>query len=71
MKPTIREQKLVDIMFEMIISAVDTSWFKTATRNDVAEWGADTLQKNGFPTHSSGLSWGVLDDIELFYSNQS
>ena len=56
-----KEQKLVDICFEMAITLqMNQEWLKKQSREDVADWVADILKKNGFPTTPCGMCWGVL-----------
>lgn len=57
---TNREQQLVDIMFQMVLTTHSHEWFKTATTEEVAEWVRQQLGKNGFTVIPSGLSHGVL-----------
>ena len=56
------EQKLIDLTFEIVITAhMHREWFEKATREEVAAWVADQLKKCGYPTTPCGMSWGVLD----------
>jgi len=55
-----REQGLVDIMFEVAISAAKHMHGKS--REEVAAWVAAQLLRCGFPTVPIGSSWGVLVD---------
>ena len=56
-----REQKLVDIIFDMVlILRENTEWLKNTTREEAAEWAAHQLRECGFDTQPMGSSWGVL-----------
>lgn len=56
-----REQKLIDIMFDMALTLREsTDWLKNADREEVAEWVAYQLRECGFDTQPMGSSWGVL-----------
>lgn len=60
---TEREQKLVDIMFQLVDTAGRPSsmqWFIRLDREQRMEWVAKVLKENGFPTQPVGMSWGVL-----------
>jgi len=61
---TEREQKLVDIMFEIALLISDRSDEKhdlTKWSNEKkADWIADQLRKCGFDTYRCGSSWGIL-----------
>ena len=59
-----REQKLIDICFEIAMSMHNhKGYFKTANREEVAEWVADQLRESGFDTAPCGASWGVLKEL--------
>jgi aromatic ring-cleaving dioxygenase len=60
MKSATREQELIDIMFQMVLTTHSHHWFKTATTEEVAEWVRQQLGKNGFNVSPCGLSHGVL-----------
>lgn len=55
-----REQQLIDIMFQMVLTTHSHQWFKTATVEEVAEWVRQQLGKNGFKVEPCGSSHGVL-----------
>lgn len=57
---TEREQKLIDIMFE--VASVTASSWPNAKYNREAhmEWVAEQLRQCGFDTIPCGASWGVL-----------
>ena len=58
-----REQKLVDLCFETVLTATGPSarWFKNKTTEQRAAWVAEQLRGCGFPTSPCGGKWGVLD----------
>ncbi len=58
-----REQKLVDICFQLVLTATDRNFKKDFTRMNVVEkasWVAKQLRECGFDTEPCGSSWGVL-----------
>lgn len=59
-KPTFtdREQKLVDIAFQLAI--VGAQHLNGKSSDEVAKWAATQLEECGFPTVPMGMSWGVL-----------
>ena len=60
---TSREQKLVDICFEIGLTVADHSkFFKQKSKKDIAQWIANQLKQCGFSTTPMGMSWGVLTD---------
>ena len=60
---TNREQKLVDMRFEIGLTVADNSeFFKQKSKEDIAQWIANQLRGCGFPTTPIGMSWGVLTD---------
>lgn len=60
-----REQKLIDIMFEIgIMTHSDTpegDHLRGLDRDTYAEWIRHNLKECGFPTILMGMSWGVLE----------
>lgn len=61
-----REQKLIDICFELIFAAHQNEyWFNKAGTEEVMQWTADQLRKCGFPTRQVGSSWGVLEQNDV------
>lgn len=61
------EQKLVDITYQLVFEAMDKrnkKFFKSKTREEVAEWISDQLTQCGFPVKPCGASWGVLQKEE-------
>ena len=58
-----REQKLVDICFECVLTVLDkqhVASFSSMTQAEKAEWVAKQLRECGFDTRQLGCSWGVL-----------
>jgi hypothetical protein len=58
-----REQKLVDICFECVLTVLHPEHvdkFKDMEQEDKALWVARQLKECGFPTTPVGMSWGVL-----------
>lgn len=55
-----REQKLVDICFEIALTVKSYNGFKDKTNQEMAGWVAKQLEVAGFPTEPCGSSWGVL-----------
>lgn len=56
-----REQKLVDIIFDIVLTLREnTEWLKNTSREEAAEWTAHQLRECGFDTQPIGASWGVL-----------
>lgn len=53
-----REQKLIDIMFE--IALVSAQRFHGKSNEEICAWVADQLHKCGFPTIPVGSGWGHL-----------
>jgi hypothetical protein len=58
-----REQKLIDICFELVLTATDPKYNKALLAlpiEDRAAWVASNLASCGFKTEPCGASWGVL-----------
>ena len=58
-----REQQLVDIAFQMVLTVLDKEFHKNfyrMTKEQQAAWVARQLDGCGFPTKPVGSSWGVL-----------
>lgn len=56
-----KEQKLVDLLFEISLTLSDKKFPLRNETNEVkAAWIADQLRKSGFDTAPQGLSWGIL-----------
>ena len=56
-----REQKLIDIMYEIGLTIHTNKWFKNKSQEEVAEWISGQLRGCGFKVSPCGASWGVLD----------
>jgi len=60
-----KEQKLVDIMFSVVMMIHDPKYrdnFMKMDREEIAEYVAKQLRDCGFDTKPCGMSWGVLRD---------
>jgi hypothetical protein len=66
---TEREQKLVDIMFEIALTISNTKYYdRSGNKFDMTKWSrekkvtwiTDQLRKCGFDTYRCGSSWGIL-----------
>lgn len=56
-----REQKLVDICFQIGLLISDTKYdLYKKTKEEKVEWIANQLRQCGFDTQPMGASWGVL-----------
>lgn len=56
-----REQKLIDIVFEVALTIRNSQRLKNhTTQDELAEWVAKQLRECGFDTKPVGSSWGVL-----------
>ncbi len=55
-----REQQLVDICFQLTITAA--KYMRSKSNEDIAKWVASQLDACGFYTEPMGMSWGVLRD---------
>lgn len=58
-----REQKLVDIAFDLVATAFDrehAGYMHKLSNEQRMAWVADQLRKCGFDTRPVGASWGVL-----------
>lgn len=66
---TKREQKLIDLCFEiaLMLSTPGTDRdnkpydLTKLSHEEKGEWITRQLKLSGFPTHPVGMSWGVLD----------
>lgn len=56
-----KEQKLVDIMFDVAMTIRKHDSLKNKTQEELAAWVAEQLRNCGFPTTPVGASWGMLD----------
>lgn len=55
-----REQKLIDLMFSMVLATSENLTFCKRPRGEKMAWVANNLRDMGFDTHPIGMSWGVL-----------
>lgn len=58
------DQKLIDLMFALVLVATDDPIFCKKPRGERMAWVANNLRERGFDTHPIGMSWGVLVDEE-------
>lgn len=54
------EQKLIDIMFQMVLVATSDKKFCKRPRGERMAWVADHLREFGFDTEPIGMTWGTL-----------
>ncbi len=64
---TPREQKLVDILFQVAQMIATDKRLKKYTREEICAWTANQLSACGFQNVPRGASWGRLveDDSEI------
>jgi hypothetical protein len=62
-----REQKLINICFELVMTAKDWKDFQSKSYEEIAEYVAKNLRGCGFDTEPCGSSWGVLIDEKEKY----
>ena len=62
-----REQKLIDIMFELVLTQPRV--MKDRSSEELAEWIQYNLAECGFYTMPCGLSWGILVNEKDFKPN--
>jgi hypothetical protein len=55
-----REQKLIDIMYQ--IAMVSAEYNHGKSNEEIAKWVTDQLYACGFATMPVGSSWGILID---------
>lgn len=60
-----QEQKLIDLIFEMVLVTTDDSIFCKRPRGERMAWVANHLREFGIDTHPIGMSWGVIVDNEF------
>ena len=66
------EQKLIDIMFECVLTRHDPSFrksFDALSQEEMAAWITKQLASCGFETTPVGCSWGVLNTKNV-HTNQ-
>jgi hypothetical protein len=59
-----REQRLIDLMFEMVYRTTQSHAYWRPDRDAAMAWVAHHLKENGFPTTPIGLSWGMMDAVQ-------
>lgn len=57
-----REQILVDLMFQLVLTSSENEFFSGKLSREKAEWVAEQLRSHGFDTKPCGASWGVLKE---------
>ena len=60
-----KEQKLIDLMFEMVLVATNDPVFCKRPRGERMAWVANNLRIMGWDTHPIGMSWGVIVNEEF------
>ena len=60
-----REQKLVDICFEVALTIGENTTLRNLPKEKLAEWVARQLRLCGFDTEPQGSCWGVLRHNQL------
>ena len=60
-----KEQKLINLMFEMVLVTTNDPVFCKRPRGERMMWVADNLRSSGYDTHPIGMSWGVIVDEEF------
>lgn len=58
-------QKLIDLMFNMVIVSTNDPVFCKRPRGERMAWVANNLRDMGYDTHPVGMSWGVLVNEEF------
>jgi hypothetical protein len=59
------KQKLIDLMFNMVITSTNDPVFCKKPRGERMAWVANNLRSMGYDTHPVGMSWGVLVNEEF------
>ncbi len=54
------KQKLIDLMFSMVMAATSDEIFCKKPRGEKMAWVANNLRYSGYDTHPVGMSWGAL-----------
>ena len=57
-----KEQKLVDICFDLVLTATASPKFCGLSNEEKALWVSRSLYLCGFETIPVGSSWGILQD---------
>jgi hypothetical protein len=61
-----REQKLIDICFELVATVLDHSnYWKGKSMEEKMGWVSRQLKLCGFETTPCGASWGILHEDNL------
>lgn len=60
-----KEQKLIDLMFSMVMASTNDPVFCKRPRGERMAWVANNLRSMGWDTHPVGMSWGVLVNEEF------
>jgi hypothetical protein len=64
-----KEQKLINLMFEMVLVATNDTVFCKRPRGERMAWVANNLRSLGYDTHPIGSSWGTLVTEEFRETN--
>lgn len=59
------KQKLIDLMFQMVLVTTNDPVFCKRPRGERMAWVANNLRSIGYDTHPIGSSWGVIVDKEF------
>lgn len=59
------EQKLIDLIFQMVLATTNDPVFCKRPRGERMAWVANTLREVGYDTHPIGMSWGVIVSEEF------
>lgn len=54
------KQKLIDLMFEMVLVSTADPIFCKRPRGERMAWVANNLRSMGYDTHPIGMSWSAL-----------
>lgn len=54
------KQKLIDLMFSMVMTTTSDEVFCKKPRGERMAWVANNLRDMGYDTHPIGMSWGAL-----------
>jgi hypothetical protein len=64
------KQKLIDLMFSMVMATTSDEVFCKKPRGERMAWVANTLRGMGYDTHPIGMSWGALVSPEFRETNE-
>jgi hypothetical protein len=59
----VREQKLIDIMYEVGLTIADSKELQEMSKEDLAEWISGQLRLCGFDVIPVGMCWGYLRNV--------